>query len=129
MTTKEMAEIIGISRITLSKYLNGKGGISKKSAEKIDRYLQLYNFTPNIHARSLAGKKERIISFVTTFSAVSDGVSRISSHFATMFTNHILAQAKTFDYKVLVSITDMANAAVEVEQLFFLNSRGNPLWP
>ena len=118
MTTKEMAEIIGISRITLSKYLNGKGGISKKSADKIDRYLQLYNFTPNIHARSLAGKKERIISFVTTFSAVSDGVSRISSHFATMFTNHILAQAKTFDYKVLVSITDMEHAAVEVEQLF-----------
>lgn len=118
MTTKEMAELIGVSRITLSKYLNGKGGISKKSAQKIDSYIQKYNFTPNTHARSLAGKKERIISFISTFSGVSDGVSRINSHFATMFTNYILAEAKKFDYKVLVSITDMVHARSEIEQLF-----------
>lgn len=118
MTTKEMAEIIGISRITLSKYLNGKGGISKKSAEKIDTYIRQYNFTPNTHARSLAGKQERIISFISTFSGVSDGVSRISSHFATLFTNHVLAEAKKFDYKVLVTITDMKHARSEIEQLF-----------
>lgn len=118
MTTKEMAEIIGISRITLSKYLNGKGGISQKSIDRIERYLKEYNFAPNTHARSLAGKQEQIISFVSTFSGVTDGVSRISSHFATLFTNYILVEAKKFDLKVLVTITDSEHAIGELEQLF-----------
>lgn len=118
MTTKEMAQIIGISRITLSKYLNGKGGISQKSIEKIERCLKQYNFVPNAHARSLVGKRERIISFVSTFSGVTDGVSRITSHFATLFTNYILVEAKKFDLKVLVTITDSKHAIAEVEQLF-----------
>jgi len=118
MTTTEMAEIIGISRITLSKYLNGKGGISQKSIDKIERYIKEYNFTPNTHARSLAGKQEQIISFVSTFSGVTDGVSRISSHFATLFTNYILVEAKKFGLKVLVTITDSQHAIGELEQLF-----------
>jgi LacI family transcriptional regulator len=118
MTTKEMAEIIGISRITLSKYLNGKGGISQKSIDKIERCIKQYNFAPNTHARSLAGKQEQIISFVSTFSGVTDGVSRISSHFATLFTNYILVEAKKFGLKVLVTITDSQHAIGELEQLF-----------
>ena len=44
MTTKELAEIIGVSRVTLSKVINGAGGVSPKMEEKIRKYIEMYNF-------------------------------------------------------------------------------------
>ena len=66
MTMEEMARIIGVSRITLSKVMNDKEGVSEKTRERVKEYIKKYNFEPNSQARSLVGKKEPIIGFFTT---------------------------------------------------------------
>ena len=52
MTTKELADIIGVSRITLSKVLNGAGGVAPETEKKIWKYVHEYNFVPNSQALS-----------------------------------------------------------------------------
>ena len=67
MTMEEMARIIGISRITLSKVMNNKDGVSEETRQRVKEYIERYNFEPNSQARSLVGKKEQIIGFFTTY--------------------------------------------------------------
>lgn len=118
MTTKELAEKIGVSRITLSKVLNGNPGVAKATEEKIKRYIEEYNFAPNIPARSLAGKKERIIGFFTVFSNEPLGESRVTSHFASEFTDMVICEAQKYDCKTLVSITEPGRGLDDVERYF-----------
>ena len=72
MTMEEMARIIGISRITLSKVMNNKDGVSEETRQRVKEYIERYNFEPNSQARSLVGKKEQIIGFFTTYKTLVD---------------------------------------------------------
>lgn len=63
MTMEEMARIIGVSRITLSKVMNDKEGVSEKTRERVKEYIKKYNFEPNSQARSLVGKRSRLSVF------------------------------------------------------------------
>lgn len=105
MTMNEMAKIIGVSRITLSKVINGKRGVSKETEEKVREYIKKYNFEPNSQARSLVGKKEQIIGFFTTYSNESSGTTHVTSHFATELTNLVINAAQKHNYKTLVAIS------------------------
>nr|WP_295682141.1 LacI family DNA-binding transcriptional regulator [uncultured Lachnoclostridium sp.] len=120
MTTTELARIIGVSRITLSKVINKKGGVSAETEARIQEYIKKYNFEPNSQARSLVGKKEQIIGFFTTYSNDSSESSHVTSHLATELTNLVINAAQKRGYKTLVAITQPNENLDEIEKL--LNS-------
>ena len=118
MTTSELAEILGISRISLSKYLNQKKGVSAETAARIEAAIKKYKFVPNVYARSLTGKQEKIIGFFSSFSFVFDSHSKISSHFSTEFTNYIIVEAQKLGYKVLITLCNQNDLLSEAQKLF-----------
>lgn len=119
MTTEELAKIIGVSRVTLSKVINGVGGVSPKTEEKIRKYIEEYNFEPNSKARSLVGKEEQIIGLISAYSGSYSGASKnITSHFATELINLAVNSAQQRGYKTLVSLTDVEKDVKSIEKLF-----------
>ena len=119
MTTEELAKIIGVSRVTLSKVINGVGGVSPKTEEKIRKYIEEYNFEPNSKARSLVGKEEQIIGLISAYSGSYSGASKnIPSHFATELINLAVNSAQQRGYKTLVSLTDVEKDVKSIERLF-----------
>lgn len=65
ITIKEMAEILGISPTTVSNVINGKTSeVSEKTAEKVRRLLEEYDYIPNMNAKNLAQKHSRLIGIV-----------------------------------------------------------------
>ena len=119
MTTEELAKIIGVSRVTLSKVINGVGGVSPKTEEKIRRYIEEYNFEPNSKARSLVGKEEQIIGLISAYSGSYSGASKnITSHFATELINLAVNAAQQRGYKTLVCLTDVEKDVKSIERLF-----------
>lgn len=120
MTMEEMARIIGVSRITLSKVMNDKAGVSQETRQRVKEYIKRYNFEPNSQARSLVGKKEPIIGFFTTYSQETGGNSHVISHFATELVNLVVNAAQKRGYKTLVDITPREDDFSEVEK--YLNS-------
>lgn len=116
MTMEEMARIIGVSRITLSKVMNNKEGVSEETRERVKEYIKKYNFEPNSQARSLVGKKEPIIGFFTTYSEESSGSTHITSHFATELINLVVNAAQKRDYKTLVNITGGEDDFSDIER-------------
>ena len=53
MTSKEFAEIIGVSQSTISRALNNSSQISAERSEFIHKKAEEYGFVPNIQARRL----------------------------------------------------------------------------
>lgn len=65
ITIKEMAEILGISPTTVSNVINGKTSeVSRKTAEKVQKLLEEYDYVPNMNARNLAQNHSRLIGIV-----------------------------------------------------------------
>ena len=65
MTIKDIAQISGVSKSTVSRYLNG-GSISKKNAEKIERVIKETGYKPNMIASRLKAKQSHLIGILVT---------------------------------------------------------------
>lgn len=65
MTLKDIAEMAGVSMMTVSNVINGKNNrVSEKTREKIMSIIQEYGYAPNMSARNLTTKTSNIIGIV-----------------------------------------------------------------
>ena len=64
VTIYDIAKETGYSAPTISKALNGTGGLSEKTREKILRQAEALGYKPNMAARSLTTKKSYMIGMI-----------------------------------------------------------------
>lgn len=64
VTTKIIAEQLGVSRITVDRALNGRPGVSKKTRQRILDYAEKVNYRPNRLAQSLANGNSRSLGII-----------------------------------------------------------------
>ncbi len=62
---KDIAKIAGVSVATVSKVLNGLGGISQETTEHILSIAKDLNYRPNLYARNLKTRQSRTIGIIT----------------------------------------------------------------
>lgn len=62
ITIKEIAKLANVSDGTVDRVIHNRGGVSKKTEEKIKKILKEYNFILNPIASALASKKKYLIS-------------------------------------------------------------------
>ncbi len=55
---KDIAILAGVSEGTVDRVLHKRGDVSVKSLEAVNKVLEEINYSPNLHARSLASKKQ-----------------------------------------------------------------------
>lgn len=63
-TSEDVAQLAGVSRATVSAYINGTRFVSDKLKEKIDRAIEILNYTPNEIARSLKLQSNKTIGLL-----------------------------------------------------------------
>ena len=64
-TLKEIAKRANVSIATVSKALNGKGGASQKTLDKILALAEELNYTPNLYAKNLVRRESRTLGVIT----------------------------------------------------------------
>lgn len=98
ITIVDVAEQAGVSKTTISRYLNGKFEfMSEESRQRIAEVIRDLNYRPNNLARSLKSKKSRIIGVL---------VSDISSPFSSILLKGISDCCDRYGYGVLITSTD-----------------------
>ena len=65
VTIQEVAERAGVSKTTISRYLNGKyGNMSLKTKEKINQIIQELDYRPSKQAQGLKLRKSSLIGLL-----------------------------------------------------------------
>lgn len=94
----DIAKIAGYSKSTVSKVINNYPGIPEKTREKILKVIKKYEFQPNIQARNLAGKKDKVIGI---FILDENG---LASYFFQYVVSLITEKAENKNIRVLLSL-------------------------
>lgn len=91
---KDIAKLAGVSSGTVDRIIHGRGNVSKKSREVVEKVLREANYKPNIHMASISLKKTYNILFVAPgFSAgeywhsVYKGIVRALNEFENIAVN------------------------------------------
>lgn len=129
MNSKEIAELAGVSRSTVSRVINNHPSVEPETRERILKIIEEQNYVPMQSARTLAGKTPRILGlFVVDIhesnvkvpqkscSTVEKRISK-SSYFS-VFVNNIVEEADRFDYNILISIITSVEQFKSVKNLF-----------
>lgn len=89
----ELAEAIGVSRPTLSKYFHDPANLRESTRLKIERALKHVDYVPNFFARNLNRKSTKLLGFI---------VPHLNDLFYTSLIEAVEAQAFARGYRLLV---------------------------
>lgn len=109
VTINDIAQQAGVSKSTVSRYLNG-GSISSKTKAKIDRIVQETGYSPNAFAQSLKAKHTKMIGII---------IPRLDSSSANEVLSSIDRKLKEKEYQLLITNADQ-NLDREVENIYTL---------
>ncbi len=93
VTINEIANAVGVSKTTVSRYLNGRLDLmSEKTAERIKTVIELSDYSPSEYARALKSHKTRMIGVV---------ISDIESPWSSSIISSCGAELKRHGYTAL----------------------------
>lgn len=107
ISIKEIAEKCNVSVATVSRVINRKGGYSKKTEQRVIKFISESEYRQNMNAKSLRTNKSQTIGII---------VPDISNEFFAKIIQSVEKQALKYDYSVFVCNTD-ENIDIEKMQL------------
>ena len=118
ITINEIAKLAGVSKTTISFYLNGKTQrISLKTQNRIATIIKQTNFQPNLAARCLNSKSSKLIGVV---------ISDITNTFSNQIVKGIETIASKYNYQVIVGNSEYSYQREEnyIEQMLSMGVAG-----
>ncbi|EJQ04576.1 hypothetical protein IE3_05321 [Bacillus cereus BAG3X2-1] len=107
ITIKEVAEEAGVSKTTISRYLNNNyGNMSKATKEKISEVIKTLNYRPSKQAQALKSKRSYLIGIV---------VADISNLYSSLLLKGIGSVLEKSGYQMI--IMDAANSVTQEKEL------------
>ena len=64
LTLKDIARMAGVAESTVSRAVNNKAGVGKKTKEKVMKIVEKYNFQPNQLAQGLATQETHMLALI-----------------------------------------------------------------
>lgn len=118
ITINEIAKLAGVSKTTISFYLNGKTQrISLKTQNRIATIIKQTNFQPNLAARCLNSKSSKLIGVL---------ISDITNTFSNQIVKGIETIASKYNYQVIVGNSEYSYQREEnyIEQVLSMGVAG-----
>lgn len=84
VTLKEVATLAGVSAKTASRVINADPAVTEKTAARVRKAIEILDYTPNPHARSLRTGRDQAIALVVDsisdpfFAALAEGAEQVA---------------------------------------------------
>ena len=104
---QDIAREAGVGKATVSRVINGKGYVSRETAEKVRSVMQHYHYQPSALARSLSRRESDAIGLIIPeannpfFSGLLTGVSEVMDKCGYTLILRTSGNSKDRDYKAL----------------------------
>ncbi len=123
VTVKKISEISGVSRGTVDRVLNGRGGVSEKTRQHVERVAAQLGYKPNLAGKALAVRKKSYVIGVLLacegnpfFDEVIDGIRKAESEISEYGVSVMLKTIKGYDsnvqIKAISEMQDQINALI-----------------
>ncbi|MFC0141120.1 trehalose operon repressor TreR [Erwinia mallotivora] len=66
LTIKDIAQMSGVGKSTVSRVLNGEEGVSQKTREKVEAVIHQQAFMPSRSARAMRGQSDKVVGIIVT---------------------------------------------------------------
>lgn len=106
MNISKIAELAGVSKTTVSRFLND-GYVSEKNREKIQKIIDETGYVPSSYAQTLRTKKTNLIGVI---------LPKISSETISRIVDGVSSEVGKYGYNILLGNTDL-NIEKEIEYL------------
>lgn len=97
MTIADIAREAGVSAMTVSRLLSGKGPVARETAERIRKIIERSGYQPNYLARSLSSKKSMIIGV-----AIPKSEHVLLDNYIAQVLSGITDTALNHDYRIML---------------------------
>ena len=104
LTIADIADTLGVSKTTVSRAISGKGRIGSETRERVLKYIDAHNYTPNVIAKSLAQNKTYNLAVV-----MPGDYELIDLPFFQNCIMGIQEIASSFDYDMLITVCNNAD--------------------
>lgn len=128
-TIKEIARLAGVSRGTVDRVLNHRGGVNPKTAKKIHEIASQLDYSPNKLGKRLAVRKKQL-----AFGCVLFGEKRENPYFAAVASAMNLRSTQLAEYGIAVEIRyaaigDAESLITQIDNLVALGINGLVITP
>lgn len=122
-TIYDIAKACGYSIATVSRVVNNQAGVKPETRQKVLDAIEKLNYAPSPAARSLAGKRARILG-IETGSLLQ---SRFETDFPISFLNGAVEAATEHDYRLLLSCSE--DSLVDSQSAFSIKNLEGIIFP
>ncbi len=113
LTIKDIAQLSGVSKSTVSRVINCAGNVSEQSRKKVEAVIQQYHFIPSKSAQALRGISDKVVCIM---------VSRLDSYSEHQVVQAMLSSLLQHGYAPIV-IESQFNNSIVAENLTMLQRR------
>jgi LacI family transcriptional regulator len=118
MNIKEIAEIAGVSKMTVSNVINHKyTKVSKDTIKKVTKVIEKNNYIPNQSARILSASNSKIIALIVPHMQANEADNFFSDPYTSQMVGVIETQLRAKGYFAMIRSVSSIN-----EALIFINS-------
>lgn len=121
MNSTDIAKLANVSRSTVSRVINNYKNVPEETRKKVEEIIEKYGYTPNLSARSLAGKTNNIISiFIGDFEekSINNNFPGANSPYNAELMVRVVQACKLKGYMVLINIISKKEEFLQIEQFF-----------
>ncbi len=101
ITLKDIAEIAGVTSMTVSRVVSGKGYVKESTRERILRIVKMLDYTPNLLARSLSSMRSRTIGII-----IPKTEQIFLDNYLSQILAGVMAELKEKDYRLMIYPVD-----------------------
>lgn len=103
-TISDVAKLAGVSKMTVSRFLNGTGTVAAETKVNIQDAIQQLDFHPSSVARRMNGKANRAIAVIASKEAITDAEVSIT-YFSEMM-RMLISLGQKKDFAIVVTASD-----------------------
>lgn len=121
MNSNEIAKLANVSRSTVSRVINNYANVPQETRDKVMKVIDEYGYTPNISARTLAGKANNIIGLFIADIDNNNSNGKwigVNSPYNMEFISHVINSCKKKGYFTLVYTITNLKECQEMRQYF-----------
>ena len=122
-TIYDIAKACGYSIATVSRVVNNVGSVKPETRQIVLDTIDRLNYAPNLAARSLAGKRARILG-VETGSLLQ---GKLETDFPLSFLNGAVSAASEHDYRLLLSCSE--DSLMDSQSTFCIKDLDGVIFP